>query len=156
MSAEEGQPWSRLPKFDATTIEYMKGTTDFVGLNYYTSRVVSPAEEDIFRKPSMERDMYLNIWSDKSWKRAKSTWLYNVPDGLYHLLNWIRVNYNNVEIFITENGWSDDGQLDDVERIEYMTSHFEAIHRAIEDGCHVTGHATWSIIDNFEWLLGYT
>lgn len=155
-SAEEGQPWSRLLKFDAAQIEYVKGSTDFIGLNYYSSRVVSPAEEDIFRTPSMERDAYINVWTHESWKRAKSEWLYLAPNGLYKLLNWIRQNYNNIEIIITENGWSDDGQLDDVDRIDYMKSHFEQIHRAIEDGCNVTGHATWSIIDNFEWLRGYT
>ena len=34
--------------------------------------------------------------------------------------------------------------------------HLQAILDAINDGCNVTGHTTWSIMDNFEWLQGYT
>lgn len=39
---------------------------------------------------------------------------------MYLLCSWIKNNYNNVEVIITENGWSDDGQLDDTERIDYL------------------------------------
>lgn len=34
--------------------------------------------------------------------------------------SWIKNNYNNIEVIITENGWSDEGQLDDYERIDYL------------------------------------
>lgn len=57
---------------------------------------------------------------------------------------------------ITENGWSDDGQLNDIGRINYMQLHLKAILEAREMGCDVTGYAHWSIIDNFEWAAGYT
>lgn len=82
--------------------------------------------------------------------------MYSVPEGLYQLLLWVKNNYNNTEVQITENGWSDRGELNDVARIEYFEGHYDAVHRAIQDGCYVTAHAAWSIIDNFEWLLGYT
>ncbi|MBA0694521.1 hypothetical protein Goari_004805 [Gossypium aridum] len=26
----------------------------------------------------------------------------------------------------------------------------------MDDGANVTGYFAWSILDNFEWLLGYT
>lgn len=71
--------------------------------------------------------------------------------------SWIKNEYNNPEVIITENGWSDKGDLDDVNRIEYMNGHLQAILDAIKiDGCHVTGYAYWSLMDNFEWLSGYT
>lgn len=37
-----------------------------------------------------------------------------------------------------------------------MSEHLNATLRAINDGCNVKGFAVWSIIDNFEWLAGFT
>lgn len=68
----------------------------------------------------MLRDIASNIIIPSNAKKGKSEWLYSVPEGLFEFLQWIRKNYNNVEVLITENGWSDDGQLEDDERIEYL------------------------------------
>lgn len=35
------------------------------------------------------------------------------------LNSWLRKRYDNPVMIITENGWSDDGQLQDSGRIEY-------------------------------------
>lgn len=35
-------------------------------------------------------------------------------------------------------------------------THLLAVLDAINDGCNVTGHTTWSILDNFEWMRGYS
>jgi beta-glucosidase/6-phospho-beta-glucosidase/beta-galactosidase len=156
-SADQGFAWSRLPKFSDEEVEYIRGTSDFLGLNYYTSSIVIPANDDNdWPKPSKWHDTYIYSWQDPSWPRAKSAWLASIPNGLYRTLTWIRDNYQNVETIITENGWSDDGEMQDVDRINYLELHFEAVVKAINDGCHVTGHTSWSLIDNFEWLLGYT
>ncbi|CRL06339.1 CLUMA_CG019141, isoform A [Clunio marinus] len=57
---------------------------------------------------------------------------------------------------ITENGWSDDGQLDDDDRVEYLHAHLAAVVRAIrDDECHITAYTVWSLTDNFEWKMGY-
>jgi beta-glucosidase/6-phospho-beta-glucosidase/beta-galactosidase len=79
------------------------------------------------------------------------------PVGLRGILNWFKMEYNNIPVLITENGWSDNGELEDNDRIEYLKSHLTAVSKAIsEDNCNVIGHTTWSIIDNFEWLRGYS
>jgi beta-glucosidase/6-phospho-beta-glucosidase/beta-galactosidase len=36
------------------------------------------------------------------------------------MLNWIKKEYSNVPVIITENGFSDSGKLKDTERIEYL------------------------------------
>lgn len=71
--------------------------------------------------------------------------------------SWIKNEYDNPEVIITENGWSDDGELNDVGRIDYLKSHLQATLEArIVDGCNVTGYTHWSVIDNFEWGRGYS
>lgn len=72
-------------------------------------------------------------------------------------IRWIKDEYNNPEVIITENGWSDDGETNDTGRIEYLRKHLlELLKAVVEDGCNVSGYAVWSIIDNFEWLEGFT
>lgn len=75
----------------------------------------------------------------------------------FHVIRWIKNNYNNVPVIITENGWSDTGELEDNGRIEYYHNHLQQVQDAIlNDGCNVKGFTAWSIIDNFEWAMGYT
>lgn len=155
LSTEQGYPWSRLPEMTQETIEYIKGTSDFLGLNYYTSRIAE-AMETPNTYPIIYDDSQAKITEDAAWPRAKSTWLFSYPEGLRDILIWISKNYNGVETIITENGWSDDGELQDDNRVEYLRLHMNAILEAIDAGANVSGHTTWCAVDNFEWLLGYT
>lgn len=60
-------------------------------------------------------------------------------------------------MIITENGWSDRGGLKDEMRMVFMRDYLtEILQSLIEDGCNVTGYTVWSLIDNFEWLAGFT
>lgn len=156
-SVREGRAWSRLPYMTNEQKEFIQGTADFFGLNYYTSRYVKTAKSPQGHNPSWDHDSNLEYGIDPLWKRAKSTWLYSVPQGLRDLLRWIRDEYDNVEVIVTENGWSDDGETEDTGRIEYLHDHLQQILLAVNvDSCNVRGYTHWSIIDNFEWLQGYT
>ncbi|GAB0086592.1 hypothetical protein DMENIID0001_006860 [Sergentomyia squamirostris] len=160
-SEKEGRAWSRLPSFNSKEIEFLKGSADFLGLNYYSARFVKEPNFTDFSSggppnPSWERDQNLTYYPDPSWKRAKSIWLYMVPQGLKDILMWIRTTYNNPEVIITENGWSDDGEMEDEGRVEYLKQHLKAVLEALQEGCQVTGYTHWSLFDNFEWMMGYT
>lgn len=155
----EGRAFSRLPEMDEATKAFVRGSSDFFGINYYTSRLLSvdrsPRNSSDF--PAWYKDAKSLIHVDPRWKRAKSEWLYSVPEGLRDLLNWIKNEYENPPVFITENGWSDDGELEDDSRIEYLKSHLIAVSKAIkEDNCNVIGYTSWSLLDSFEWDRGYT
>lgn len=77
-------------------------------------------------------------------------------EGLRRLLSWIKDHYNNPEIIITENGYSDGGGLDDTDRKSYYQIYLAAILDALlEDKVNVTGYTAWSLMDNFEWTFGY-
>ena len=157
-SKNESRQWSRLPEFSNREVDYIRGSADFFGLNYYTSNYAEPGYDFSWApNPGFHRDQNVQTTTSDSWPTAKSTWLKSVPSGLRALLKWIRREYDNPEVIITENGWSDDGQLLDTGRIDYLKGHLQAVLDAIHfDHCNVTGYAHWSIIDNFEWLQGYT
>ncbi|XP_055842497.1 myrosinase 1-like [Episyrphus balteatus] len=155
-SMEEGRAKSRLPSLGEYWTKIIKGSGDFIGINYYTSRYVKPATEPMGENPSMERDINIQMDVDPNWPRAKADWVYCIPQGLESLLKYLRDEYNNVEVKITENGWVDSGELNDDNRIRYFKSHIQAVLNAINDGCNVTSYSAWSLVDNFEWLQGYT
>ncbi|KAL5578898.1 hypothetical protein UlMin_011340 [Ulmus minor] len=97
-------------------------------------------------------------------------WLYVNPQGMEKIVTYIKERYNNTPMFITENlliclaGF---GEIEkpcsttiylpsDVKRAEYMNSYLNALATAIRKGADVRGYFAWSLLDNFEWLSGYT
>lgn len=57
---------------------------------------------------------------------------------------WIKKNYNDPEVMITENGWSDDGQLEDLDRVEYYRSHLEQILTVVlNKECNLKAYTGW-------------
>jgi beta-glucosidase len=57
-----------------------------------------------------------------------------------------------VPILVTENGI---GTADDAERIEYVERALQGVVSCLEDDIDVRGYVYWSLLDNFEWALGY-
>ncbi|XP_021923725.1 lactase-phlorizin hydrolase-like [Zootermopsis nevadensis] len=154
-SVEEGYSTSRLPKFSPEEVEYIKGTHDFMGLNYYTALMGQAGVEG--HVPSRYRDTGAITTQDPSWPSSASSWLKVVPWGFRKEFNYIAKEYNNTPIFVTENGFSDLGGLADKDRVYYYTDHLKEMLKAIhEDGVNVIGYTAWSLMDNFEWLRGYS
>jgi beta-glucosidase len=58
----------------------------------------------------------------------------------------------DVPVYVTENGIGTD---DDTQRITYVTAALAGLARCIEEGIDVRGYVYWSLLDNFEWALGY-
>ena len=55
-------------------------------------------------------------------------------------------------VYVTENGI---GTADDEQRVAYVTEALQAVGRCLDDGLDVRGYCYWSLLDNFEWALGY-
>lgn len=56
---------------------------------------------------------------------------------------WIKKEYNNPAVYITENGWSDNGGLDDKDRIEYLHDHLQQmLDVVLKNECNLKGHAS--------------
>lgn len=98
---------------------------------------------------------------------ADSPWLFVVPDGIRHLLNWSNQRYtgHNVSYIITENGVDcpDENALNffsdirnDFFRQNYIKNYLANLLLTItEDKIDVQGYFVWSLLDNFEWADGY-
>ncbi|XP_063932804.1 myrosinase 1-like [Zophobas morio] len=156
-SEKEGFPTSRLPELSTEEIEYIRGTFDFLCLNSYTTNMVKWTNDYEIGAPGYYSDLSVSTYQDPSWNNSASGWLKVVPWGMRKLLNWVDQTYNHPEIVITENGFSDDGRLDDPDRINYYAEYLTSVLEAIfEDGVNVTGYTAWSLMDNFEWNSGYT
>ena len=83
-----------------------------------------------------------------------------VPWGCRKLLLWISERYDHPEIIITENGCAFneqlvEGKINDFDRIEFFQGYLSSIQEAIQSGATVKGYFIWSLMDNFEWALGY-
>nr|AEW46881.1 seminal fluid protein CSSFP031 [Chilo suppressalis] len=155
-SATQGFYRSRLPEFTKEEIEMIRGSSDFFGLNHYSSNVAYKNESiNFFDEPSSNDDLGVASYKSPDWSSSASSWLKSVPWGFYKLLKYITNNYNDPNIIITENGFSTYGGLEDDDRITYFRDYLDAMLDAIEDGCNVTAYTAWSLMDNFEWMQGY-
>ncbi|XP_060802158.1 myrosinase 1 isoform X1 [Amyelois transitella] len=157
-SAEQGFLRSRLPEFTPEEVEYVRGTSDFFGLNHYSSGYTFRNESvlGIFESPSSDDDLGAGSYVLEEWETSASSWLKVVPWGFYKLLVKIKDDYNNPPVFITENGFSTLGGLEDDGRISYYRKYLDAMLDAIAEGCDVRVYTAWSLMDNFEWMQGYT
>ena len=83
------------------------------------------------------------------------------PQALYWGPRFLAERYD-LPIYITENGIASmdwihaDGQVHDPARIDYLARHLVELRRAITDGVDIRGYFHWSIMDTFEWELGYS
>ncbi|XP_058799429.1 myrosinase 1-like isoform X2 [Phymastichus coffea] len=154
-SAFEGLPSSRLPTFSKDWINYIKNTSDYLGINHYTTKLVEPAPKS--NCTIYENDDGLVYSYDEQWHSTASDWIKIVPEGFLALLLKIKDEYGNLEIYITENGVSDSGTLEDNQRIKYYYSYIKSLLIAIKKhNCNIKGYTLWSLLDNFEWDRGYT
>ena len=81
-------------------------------------------------------------------------------DALYWGVRFFNERYD-VPVLISENGMAncdfvmDDGCIHDPQRIQFLKWYLRGLKRAADEGYPVLGYIQWSIMDNFEWALGY-
>ncbi|KAL3518650.1 hypothetical protein ACH5RR_021239 [Cinchona calisaya] len=158
----------RLPKFTKEQSELIKGSYDFIGLNYYTSLYVIDTSNlpidsknksytfDSRTRPTAERNGKL------IGEQSGASWIRYYPRGLWKMLLYIKRKYHNPLVYITENGVDEVNNyttpseaLNDNFRIKYYYGHLSFLHKAINDGVQVKGFYGWSIVDTFEWINGF-
>jgi len=117
------------PWFDAA------GRGDFLGVQTYTRCRVGK-KSDLGPEPGVElTQMGYEFW----------------PEALEACLRYAHARVA-VPIYVTENGISTE---DDTRRIEYIRRALAGLRNCLAEGIDVRGYIHWSLLDNFEWILGY-
>jgi beta-galactosidase len=134
-------------------LEIIGERTDFLGLNTYTRGIAKRLPRPLFAFGEAKLDRPGAKFSDMGWE------IY--PEGLYRVLSWIRDEYGNPPVIVSENGiackdekLAQDGSIDDQDRITYIRAELCSIWKAIAEGCDCRGYFVWSLMDNLEWAEG--
>ena len=141
----------------------------FLGVNYYyPHHARAEAERDSFHiNNSGDPDDACKFALRGCFEMVKNPrgrytdWAWEIhPETLTTLLLQISERAPDIPLYVTENGIGlpdllEDGEVNDPSRIEFVTEHLYAIHRAIQEGADVRGYYMWSLMDNFSWINGY-
>jgi beta-glucosidase len=73
------------------------------------------------------------------------------PESIGNVLRYVAEHWGKA-ILITENGLA---TTDDTRRVEFIRRALESVQACIADGIPVNGYMYWSLLDNFEWMLGF-
>lgn len=118
---------------------------DWLGVNYYTRKLIGPDPGAPW--PGLREVAGPLPKTDMGWEIH--------PDGLRHFLTWLHGVAGALPIYVTENGMAAGAPQDDAARIVYLDAHVAAARRAMAEGVPLRGYFIWSLLDNYEWSLGY-
>lgn len=159
---------SNLPTFSYEDKRKLRYKLDFIGVNHYSTLYV----RDCLYSACDKLDYNGNAFAYTTGERnglpigtptAMPTF-YVVPHGLEMMVNYTKNRYNNMPMFLTENGYAQGSNnymsakdfVNDVERVDYLNKYLGSLLKTIRNGANVRGYFIWSLLDNFEWLYGYT
>jgi beta-glucosidase len=134
-------------------LEIIAEPIDVVGVNYYTSHLIEARPGGQNGWPGtriLSRDLPV---TEMGWEIT--------PGALTDLLVRLEGEYGGPAWYVTENGAAfddvadSDGYVDDEDRESYLRTHIDAVLEAKERGVNLHGYFAWSLLDNFEWALGY-
>ena len=131
------KPKGLLNKFRAVMSDYLQNhrftkktinSLDEIGINYYQAS---------------------QYGIELTERKTDMGWNYT-PEHIYNAL--MLISKYNKPMFVSEAGIADN---DDSDRAEYIIKQVEGVRRAVADGADVRGHMYWSLMDNYEWALGF-
>lgn len=137
-----------LPAFTKEEMELIHQPVDFVGQNIYDGRMVTRGENG---EPEFVPEP---LGFPHTHMKSPVT-----PEILYWMPQFLYERYKK-PVIITENGMANcdmlsmDGHVHDGCRIAYLEGYLHNLRKAAQL-VPVKGYFQWSLMDNFEWALGY-
>ncbi|XP_016472224.2 beta-glucosidase 18-like [Nicotiana tabacum] len=156
---------SNLPEFSMNDLSKLSYGLDFIGINHYSACYIKDCLYSACENG--------NSWSEGSYFRTTQRdgiyigepgevdWQFVYPQGIEKVVMYLKEKFNNTPMFITENGFAGNSSsiediLNDFRRVKYLHSNLNSLANANRNGADVRGYFVWSLLDNFEWLDGYT
>ncbi|KAK4347024.1 hypothetical protein RND71_033363 [Anisodus tanguticus] len=145
---------SNLPDFSKNDSSKLSYGLDFIGINYYTAKYIKDCLYSACE--------HGNTWSEGSY------FVTTEKDGVYigQPMHFDRLGckYATTEIVGNVAGLAENDNLNpsitdtlnDIHRVNFMHSYLNSLANAIREGADVRGYFVWSLLDNFEWLEGYS
>lgn len=154
---------------------------DFLGINYYhggtvkQNKLENQSQDEDTDKHFSSTDPYLMQPKDEQSQSPeipmfqsaenpyleKTDWGWEIdPVGFRVALRQVFARYD-LPLFVTENGLgaldelTEDGEIHDDYRIQYLENHISEMKKAISDGVDMIGYCAWSFTDLLSWLNGY-
>ena len=118
---------------------------DWLGVNYYTRKVHADAP---------------GLWPQTAevpgpLPKTQIGWEIR-PEGLSEFLIRLKRDHTgDLPLYVTENGLALAEAFDDPTRIAFIAAHLRAAQAAMAEGVDLRGFFYWSLLDNYEWSLGY-
>ncbi|KAF8064822.1 beta-glucosidase [Lyophyllum atratum] len=151
----------RLPQFTPAELAIIKGSSDFYGMNTYTTNLARAGGDDEFQ--GNVDYTFTRPDGTQLGTQAHCAWLQDF------LLGFAGADFSfqkyKTPIFVTENGFAVKGENDmpleqaiiDTDRVNYFRGTTAALLAAVnDDGVDVRAYFPWSFLDNFEWADGYS
>jgi beta-glucosidase len=141
-----------LPQFTDEERRTVQAPIDFLGINNYTRAIVrrdpreAPFDFADVPPPGPVTEMDWEVY----------------PPGMREILCWVNERYSPPAMYVTENGAAFDDQPDESGRVEdedrrtFLRDYMAQAHQAIQEGVPLLGYFVWSLLDNFEWALGFS
>ncbi|OJT04042.1 Beta-glucosidase 1B [Trametes pubescens] len=151
----------RLPTFTSEELAVVKGSSEFYGMNTYTTNLCKAGGDDEFQ--GKVEYTFTRPDGSQLGTQAHCAWLQDYPEGFRQLLNYLWKRYKH-PIYVTENGFAvkDENSMPveqaiaDNDRVQYFKGNTDALLAARnEDGVDLRAYFAWSLLDNFEWADGY-
>jgi beta-glucosidase len=120
-------------------ISDLKNSLDFIGVNYYTRAFVKYHPFKIFAEKKRKNAILTDFGYEY------------YPEGIYEIL--MNLKKYNKKILITEHGIAD---REDKLRKDFLIKAIDSVKKAKNEGVQVFGYMYWSLMDNFEWIEGYS
>jgi beta-glucosidase len=139
------------PIVEPGDLEWIAQPIDFLGLNLYAGDFVREGADG---KPEV-------LPFPAQFPKGDLDWINVTPQTLYWAVRHASDVFGVRTFYITENGaafadeLTDDGEILDLDRREYLRNYLLSLKRAVVEGFDVRGYFLWSILDNFEWAEGY-
>jgi beta-glucosidase len=142
------------PRVLGGDLELIRQPIDFLGVNYYRTEAISYALDGSLLKAKAAP------LSAPGWGQTEMGWGIR-PAGLTATLLDVKEKCGDLKVYITENGCAlpdtpdQVGFVADWGRVNFLRAHLRAAWDAIDAGVNLQGYYAWSLMDNFEWAMGF-